>query len=153
MSDRFRHDQMESNSEDYSNHNPRWGRRGFMARLRTRGPFRADNGIFFGVAKGLANHFGWSVGLVRLVIVLATIFLFFWPTVFVYLVAALVLSPTPSGHLKTPQERDIWLQTQMDPDAAMGQLARRAKAVEKRLRRLEDFVTSREYTWSKKMEQ
>lgn len=142
MSDQFRHDRTK----------PRWGHRGFMAQLRTWGPYRANDGIFFGVAKGLADHYGWSVGLVRLVFVLTAIFLFLWPSVVLYLVAALVLSPTPSGTLDTPQERDIWLQTQIDPDAAMAQLARRSEAIEKRLRRLEDFVTSREFAWSKKME-
>ena len=122
-----------------------------MARLKTYGPFRADDGVIFGVAKGLATHFGWSVGLVRLILVLATIFMFFWPTIILYLVAAMIMSPAPAGHLASPEERDIWFQAQMDPDAAMEQLGRRSAQLEKRLRRMEDFVTSRDYEWTRKM--
>lgn len=125
--------------------------RGFTAQLKTYGPFRAKDGVIFGVARGVADHFGWSVGLVRLILILSAIFLFMWPTIIIYLIAAVIMSPAPDGRLDTQEERDIWLQTQLDPAAAMEQLARRAGAVEKRLRRLEDYVTSRDYAWSRKM--
>jgi phage shock protein C len=130
----------------------RRGCRGVTAQLRSYGPFRSKDGVIFGVAKGLAEYFGWSTGLVRLLLVLVTILLFFWPTVILYLVAALAMSPAPDGILDTQEERDIWLHTQIDPEAAMKQLARRAGAVEKRLRRLEDFVTSKEYAWRRQMD-
>lgn len=128
-----------------------WGRRGFTAQIKSYGPFRANDGVLFGVAKGLADYFGWSVGLVRLILILATVFLFFWPTIILYLAAALIMSPAPEHRLDTQEERDIWLQAQLDPGAAMEQLGRRAGAVEKRLRRMEDFVTSREYAWNRRM--
>ena len=120
---------------------------GWLARLRTCGPFRAPDGLFFGVAKGLADHFGWSTGLVRLVFVLAAVLLFFWPTLVLYFGAALLMSPAPADRLESPAERDVWLQAQLDPEAALDCLSRRAEGVEKRLRRLEDFVTSRDYVW------
>lgn len=126
-------------------------RRGVIAQLRSYGPFRANDGVIFGVAKGLAEYYGWSVGLVRLILILCSIFLFFWPTIILYLVAALAMSPAPSSGFDSQEERDIWLHTQLDPDAAMDQLGKRAGAVEKRLRRLEDFVTSKDYAWNRKM--
>ena len=134
----------------FKDYEPR-GRRGFTAQLKTYGPFRANDGVIFGVAKGLADYFGWSVGLVRIILILATVFLFFWPTVIGYLIAALIMSPAPAEQLGTQEERDIWLQTQLDPAAAMEQLGRRAQGVEKRLRRMEDFVTSKEYAWQRKL--
>ncbi|MDR1043821.1 MAG: PspC domain-containing protein [Candidatus Adiutrix sp.] len=136
-------------TDRFKDYEPR-GRRGFTAQLKTYGPFRANDGVIFGVAKGLAGYFGWPVGLVRLILILATVFLFFWPTVIAYLAAALIMSPAPAERLDTQEERDIWLQTQLDPSAAMEQLSRRARGVEKRMRRLEDFVTSREYAWQRK---
>lgn len=150
MNDRDRFDDYEPNrgSGDRGNHR---GQRGFTAQLKTYGPFRAKDGVIFGVAKGLADYFGWSVGIVRLVLILATIFLFFWPTIILYLLAAMIMSPEPNGRLNSPEERDIWLQTQLDPAAAMEQLSRRASSLEKRLRRIEDFVTSKDYLWLKKM--
>ncbi len=126
-------------------------RPGFTARLKTRGPFRSNRGIIFGVARGLAEYFGWPVGLTRLILALATVFLFFWPTIILYLAAALLMSPAPEGALGSQEDRDIWLQAQLDPDSAMDQLAKRAGAVEKRLRRLEDYVTSKEFSWRRRM--
>ena len=122
-------------------------RPGFIAQLRTYGPFRATDGLFLGVAKGLAEHFGWPTGLVRLIFVLIAILLFFWPTLVIYLAAGLLMSPAPAGRLDSPGERDIWLQAHLDPQGALDRLKRRAEGLEKRLRRLEDFVTSRDYAW------
>jgi phage shock protein C len=131
---------------------PAAGGRGFIAQIKAYGPFRARDGLFFGVAKGLAEHFGWPVGLVRLIFILAALLLFFWPTLVFYLLAALLLSPAPAGRLDSPADRDIWLQAQLDPSAALDRLGRRAAGLEKRLRRLEDFVTSRDYAWSSRLE-
>ncbi|MDR2947277.1 MAG: PspC domain-containing protein [Candidatus Adiutrix sp.] len=125
--------------------------RGFTARLKTCGPFRSDDGVIFGVARGLAEYFGWPVGLTRLIMALATVFLFFWPTIILYLAAALLMSPAPKGGLGSQEERDIWFKAQMDPNSAMDQLAKRAGTVEKRLRRLEDYVTSKEFLWRRRM--
>ena len=149
MNDRDRFKDYESSGQ--SNRNGHWGQRGFTAQLKTYGPFRANDGVIFGVAKGLADYFGWSVGIVRLVLIIATIFLFFWPTILLYLLAAMIMSPEPNGRLDSPEERGIWLQTQLDPAAAMDQLARRASSLDNRLRRVEDFVTSKDYAWLKKM--
>lgn len=135
---------------DYEKNRHYRGARGFTAQLKTYGPFRANDGIIFGVAKGLADYFGWSVGIVRILIIVVSCFLFFWPTVILYLLAAMIMSPAPAEDLGTQEERDIWLQTDLDPQAAMEQLGRRAATVEKRLRRLEDYVTSREYNWERK---
>lgn len=129
----------------------RRGDRGFTAQLKTYGPFRAKDGVIFGVAKGLADYFGWSVGLVRLIFILATVFLFFWPTIILYLVAALIMSPAPDGRLDSQEERDIWLRAQLDPGGTIDQLSKRAGSLEKRLRRMEDYITSKEYSWSRRM--
>lgn len=139
----------EQRFRDYEKSQDRHGR-GFTAQLKSYGPFRADDGVIFGVCKGLANYFGWSVGIVRLLVIISSLFLFFWPTIILYLVAAMIMSPEPAEDLKTQEERDIWLHTQLDPEAAMEQLGRRAASVEKRMRRLEDYVTSKEYTWARK---
>ena len=135
---------------DYEKNRRCRGGRGFTAQLKTYGPFRANDGIIFGVAKGLADYFGWSVGIVRILIIVVSCFLFFWPTVILYLLAAMIMSPAPAEDLGTQEERDIWLQTDLDPQAAMDQLGRRAASVEKRLRRLEDYVTSKDYSWARK---
>jgi phage shock protein C len=125
--------------------------RGFIAQLKSYGPFRAKDGIIFGVARGLAEHYGWSVGLVRVIFIISTVCLFFWPTILLYFIAALIMSPMPEEQLGSQEERDIWLQAQLDPEAAMGSLRRRAERMEKRMRRMEDYVTSKEYSWNRRL--
>ena len=139
------------NSGNNSNNGRKWQSGGFMAQLKTCGPYRANDGLILGVAKGLADHFGWSLGLVRLVIVLTSIFLFFWPTLILYIVAALLMGPAPTGKLDSQEERDIWLYAQMDPQGTLNQLGRRAAQAENRLRRLEDYITSKEFDWQRRL--
>ncbi len=123
----------------------------FTAQLKTKGPFKAPDGIFFGVAKGLAKHFGLSVGLVRLIIILCAFFLALWPVVLIYLAAAIVMAPEPAGVLSSPEEREMWLQANLDPDSAMELLGRRSQKIEHRLRRLEDAVTSKDFIWQQRL--
>ncbi len=121
--------------------------RGFLARLKTDGPFRASDGFFLGVAKGLADHYDWSVWLVRAILLIFSLFILFWPCVILYLLAALLMSPAPQSKLQSPAEKEIWLYTQLDPQSAFARLNRRAGEVEKKLKRLEDVVTSKEFSW------
>lgn len=60
-----------------------------------RGPFRAaDGGKVFGVCAGIADHFGWSRTVVRLIALLALVF-FFPAVLIVYLLAALLMDREP----------------------------------------------------------
>ncbi len=60
-----------------------------------RGPFRAADGSkLFGVCAGIADHFGWSRTVVRLLALLALVFLF-PAAVIVYLLAALLMDREP----------------------------------------------------------
>ena len=59
-----------------------------------------------GVCAGIADYFGVSVGLVRLLTFLSAIF-FTMPTVFGYLMAALVLRRKPD-HLYGSGEEEAW---------------------------------------------
>ncbi len=127
-----------------------WRTQGFSARLKTNGPWRADDGLILGVAKGLADYFGWSVTLVRVLLVLVSVFVFFWPTIIAYIVAAIIMGPAPKEKLDSEEQKEIWPHTQLDPQGGIDRLARRAAEAERRLRRLEDYVTSRDFQWRKK---
>lgn len=60
-------------------------------RREGRGPFRASHGgKVFGVCAGIADHFGWSRFVVRLITLLGLVF--FFPAVLIaYFLAALLL--------------------------------------------------------------
>ncbi len=63
-----------------------------------RGPFRAaDGGKVFGVCAGIADHFGWSRTVVRLIALVALVF-FFPAVLIVYLLAALLMDRAKEPH-------------------------------------------------------
>jgi len=59
-----------------------------------RGPFRSADGKVFGVCAGIADHFGWSRTVVRLIALLGLVF-FFPAVLIVYLLAALLMDREP----------------------------------------------------------
>ena len=59
------------------------------------GLYRSRDGLLFGVCAGLAERFDLSVFWVRVVAVLCLLFSGLWPTVAIYLLAALLMKPEP----------------------------------------------------------
>lgn len=74
-----------------------------------RGLYRdRENGWIFGVCAGLAERFGLRTAGVRIV-TLACLIFWFWPTVLVYGVAALLLRDRPlAARLDRERERALW---------------------------------------------
>ncbi|MCP4639113.1 MAG: PspC domain-containing protein [bacterium] len=59
------------------------------------GLYRSRRGILFGVCKGLAEYFDLSVFWTRMVVVALFIFTGFWPIGALYILAALLMKPSP----------------------------------------------------------
>jgi phage shock protein C len=89
-----------------------------------------------GVCAGLADYFGLSPGLVRLVILVLMI-AFTLPTLLAYVIAAMVLERRPEAMQASREEEAFW-RTARD-------LARKFQDMERRLRAAEAKVTSSEY--------
>jgi phage shock protein C len=117
----------------------------FSGRLAAHGPYKAKNGLVFGVAKGLANHFNTSAFLVRLLFIVVAVFFIFWPAIIIYLTMAFLLPQEPFLLPKTEQDMELWLLGQSDPKAAMDSLVRHSEYLEKKIRRLENYVTSKAF--------
>jgi phage shock protein C len=56
-----------------------------------RGLYRASDGMLFGVCKGFADYFDLSVFWIRMIVLGCVIFSGFFPGVFCYLLAAMVM--------------------------------------------------------------
>lgn len=59
-----------------------------------------QNKIFGGVLSGVAKYFNWNVTILRLLYTVFTIVTYFWPCVFVYLIAWMIIPPA-----RTPRQR------------------------------------------------
>lgn len=115
-----------------------------------RGLYRSRTGMIMGVCKGLAQYFDLSVFWVRVVAVLAFIFTGFWPLAGVYFLAALLMKPEPVVPLKDEDEREFYESYTTSRSMAVGRLKRRFEQLDRRLQRMEDIVTSREFDWEQR---
>ena len=122
-----------------------------MRNYRSRGIYRSRQGAIFGVCRGLAEHFDFSVFWVRFMAVVMLIVSGLWPAMILYILAALVMKPQPVMPISSAEEQQFYDRyTASRHDAAQG-LKRRYEGLEKRIRRMEDVVTSREYDWERRL--
>ena len=119
-------------------------------RLR-RGLYRSRQGAFLGVCRGLAEYFDLSVTWIRVFMVLVLLATGVWPILGIYLVAALIMKPEPLRPFKTADEREFYDSYTTSRESAAQRLKRRYGSLARRIRRLEDTVTSREYDWHQRM--
>jgi phage shock protein C len=116
-----------------------------------RGIYRSRRGAIFGVCRGLAQHFDFSVFWVRTIAVILLVLSGLWPAMIVYLLAALMMKPAPAIPLSSPAEREFYDHYTSSRHNAAHRLKRRYAELDKRIRRMEDNVTSKEYNWERRM--
>ena len=113
--------------------------------------YRSRNAVIFGVCRGLAEHFDFSVVWAR---VIAIFFLFvtgFWIAIGIYLIAALLMKPAPVIPIKTEAEQEFYDSYANSRHLAAQRIKRRYENLERRIRRMEHIVTAREFDWENKL--
>ena len=120
------------------------------SRISVRGLYRSRSGIILGVCRGLADYFDFSVFWVRAIVVILFIFTGFWPVGGLYILAALLMKSEPAkyGGMKKKCGYDDRF-NRVKSDTA-DRLRRKWRHLEKRIRRMEDKVTSREFDWNQR---
>lgn len=103
-----------------------------------------DNAMIKGVCSGIADFFGIEPWLVR-VGALILLFSFTIPTIIVYFVLVKMVPPRPQGLYATSDEEAFWRRVRVEPAGMVARLRGQFRDLEKRLRDLETFVTSREF--------
>jgi phage shock protein C len=116
-----------------------------------KGIYRSRQGAIFGVCRGVAEHFDFSVFWVRFIAVLLLLVSGLWPAIILYLLAALVMKPQPVMPLSSADEQQFYDHYTSSRHEAAQQLRRRYDGLEKRIRRMEDVVTSHEYDWDRRL--
>ena len=97
-----------------------------------------------GVCAGIADYFGLSAGLVRLLTVVLLI-AFTLPTLLAYVIAALVLERRPEAMQASREEEAFWRSVRLEPSRTARDLLRKFQELERRLRAAEARVTSSEF--------
>ena len=122
-------------------------------RHRYHGPlYRSRDGVILGVCRGVADYFSLKVFWVRVIMLGLFLVSGIWPMVFIYLVASLLIKPEPIRPLETEDEREFYDSYTYSRARAVGRLKRRYQNLERRIRRMEDTVTAREFDWERKFD-
>lgn len=119
-----------------------------------KGPlYRSRDGVILGVCRGVADYFNLRVFWVRVIILTLFLFSGIWPMVFIYFVASLLMKPEPTRPIETEAEKEFYDSYVSSRTRVAGRLKRRFQNLDRRIRRMEDTVTAREFDWERKFQE
>ena len=107
--------------------------------------YRSRRGIFMGVCRGLADHFNLNVFWLRLVVLFVFLFTGFWPIGILYIIAGLIMRMEPVIPLKDEDEQEFYESYTHSRESAIQRIKRKFDNIDRRIQRMEDTVTSREF--------
>jgi phage shock protein C len=120
-------------------------------KLTRSGIYRSRNGVIFGVCRGLAEYFDFSILWARVIAIIFLLITGFWPAIGMYLIATLLMKPAPVIPIKTEAEQEFYDSYANSRHLAARRIKRRYENLERRLRRMEHIVTAREFDWDEKL--
>jgi phage shock protein C len=116
-----------------------------------KGLYRSRRGLILGVCRGIAEYFDFSVFWTRVITFLIFIFSGFWPIVVLYVVAAILMKPEPVIPIQDEGQQEFYDSYVHSRRSAADRIKRRYKNLERRIQRMEDLVTTREFDWESRM--
>ena len=114
---------------------------------RNSGIYRSRKGLIFGVCRGIAEYFDFSVFWVRTITLLLFLFTGFWPVGVLYLLAVFIMKPEPVIPIGSVDEQDFYDAYLHARPQTINRLKRRYENLKRRIQRMEDTVTSSEFNW------
>jgi len=113
--------------------------------------YRARDGVIFGVCKGIARHLDFPVFWMRVITAIAFVLTGIWPILIAYIVGALVMKPEPVIPFETEDDQEFYNSYVSSRSMALGRLKRTFDNLDRRIRRMEDIVTARDYDWESRL--
>jgi len=118
---------------------------------RDRKLYRSRNGVLFGVCRGLAEYFNLSVFWTRMVVVIIFIVSGLWPITLIYILASLLMKPEPVKPLNSTEDSDFYDAYLNTRSGTIRRMSRRFANLDRRIRRMEDVVTGKDFEWERRM--
>lgn len=115
------------------------------------GPYRSRNGLIFGVCRGLADYFDFSVIGMRFIVVVAFFFTGLYPVGIAYIVAGFIMKLEPVLALQNERETEFYNSYTTSRPMALSRLRDTFDSLDKRIQRMESIVTDREYDWDQRL--
>ena len=120
---------------------------------RQPGLYRSRNGIIFGVCRGVAEHLNLSVFWMRVIAVALFLFSGIWLGAGIYILAALMMKPEPVVPFTHEADREFYDSYVNSRSMAIHRLKRTFDNLDRRIRRIEDIVTARDYDWERRLKE
>ncbi len=115
------------------------------------GLYRSRKGVIFGVCRGIADSFKFSVFWTRAIAVILLFVTGFWPVAGLYFIAALLMKPEPAIPISDDGEQEFYESYLGSRSRAADRIRRRYESLERRIRRMESRVTSPEYDFERRL--
>ncbi|MFO7738854.1 MAG: envelope stress response membrane protein PspC [Desulfatiglandaceae bacterium] len=115
------------------------------------GLYRSRHGMLLGVCRGIAEYFDLSVFWVRTLTVIVFLFSGFWPIMGLYFLAAFLMKPEPVVRIETDDQQEFYDSYVSSRKGAVDRVKRRYDHLERRIQRMEDAVTTREFDWEHRL--
>jgi phage shock protein C len=122
-----------------------------FAHRRDHGLYRSRRGLVAGVCRGIAEYFDFKVGWVRFLVLLFILMSGIWPGLILYFIVAIVMKPEPVRPIENPDQQEFYDDYVRSRRNAAHRLKRRFESLDRRVRRMEDVVTAREFDWDRRM--
>ena len=115
------------------------------------GLYRSRQGVILGVCRGISDYFDFSLMWTRILAVIFLLVSGFWPAMGLYFIAALLMKPAPVIPIETEAEQEFYDSYTQSRNGALYRLKQRYQKLERRIQRMEDKVTSREFDWENRL--
>ena len=117
-------------------------------RMPRKGLYRSRDGIILGVCRGVADYFDFSAFWIRAILIVVFIFTGFWPVIGIYILAAILMKSAPGLPGEKDSKRKYHGSYRRTGRETSERIKRKWRHLEKRIRQMEDKVTSREFDWN-----
>jgi phage shock protein C len=113
--------------------------------------YRSRSGAVFGVCKGAAMYFGVNLFWLRVAVFVGIIMSGIWPGFFAYILFALLMKPEPVVPLENYEDAEFYSSYVSSRGMALQRLKRTFENLDRRIQRMENIVTARDYDWERRL--
>ena len=113
--------------------------------------YRSRRGMILGVCRGIAEYLNFSVFWTRVIALGILVFTGFWPVTGLYFVAALLMKPEPVVPIENDADCEFYYSYTSSRRMALQRLKSAYDQLDRRIQRMENVVTSREYDWDQRL--
>jgi phage shock protein C len=115
--------------------------------------YRSRGGMILGVCKGVAEYMDFSVFWMRVIAVVTLFFTGFWPMILLYFIGALLMKPEPVLPIENDDDREFYDSYATSRTMALQRLKRVFDSLDRRIQRMEDIVTARDFDWERRLKE